>query len=189
MDTITKLVARGIRLLEKFDPKCIDFLNWLNCFEYVVDYLEVTEDIETEFLLNMVEHSVFETLVSVSAPEDPFQYSYEKLISMLEQLYSSLQGELAAEYRFKTRIQMIDETVNHYAFALNTIINKCSPDFNTSDNLLNRFINGLIIPEIRSRLLQEPNLTFYTAVIITQDIEFDCFETRFTNLYISEKRR
>lgn len=177
MDGMIELVKRGMNLLSRFEPIEVDFLKWLNCFEFVADFLEVTEETEAEFLLYMLEPSVYEILALLVTPYDPFEFSYKELISMLEQTYSYFRGDAAAEYRFKNRKQMYGENVSHYANALTLIINECSSDFYTTENLINQFIHGLILEESRTRLLQEQNLTYYNAVLIAQEIEIEVFGT------------
>lgn len=165
------LVARGTRLLDKFNPKRIDFLKWLSCFEYIIECLEITEDLEAEFLLHMVEPLVYDNLALLLSPSDVHRFSYKQIILVMEQIYSPFQGESAAEYRFKTRVQMIGESVPHYAIALTLLINNCRREFFTTANLLNQFIHGLINPVARHQLLRQPNLIFRSAVMIAQEMD------------------
>ncbi|KAI4476843.1 hypothetical protein M0804_013287 [Polistes exclamans] len=142
-----ELVSRALPYLRKFDWMWMEFLQWLNNFEFIADFLYV-------------------------AHSDPFNIPYELLISVFEQMFSRIPKKYSAKYRFNYRNQLLGETAKHYANSLEKLLNRCSSDINTKVNLVNRFINGLIDMDAKSELLKRKrDITLDEALTIAQVFE------------------
>lgn len=161
----------GKFLLKKFNPDSMDFLDWLNHFEYVADIVHIPNDEMGEFLLNVIEPSVLSIIWQKVAPNNPHNLSYESLISHLEELYGFYQGEWAANCRFVYRDQIMDESILHYVHSLKRILSKASPFLIKEASLMIRFINGLKDGRTRRLLRSWNDLTLDKAIIIAAQME------------------
>lgn len=185
INTIENLLTRASDLLWKFDSKWMEFLQWLNNFEFIADLLYVTDDQKVEFLLNMVQPFVLVKIQNQVAPYDPFSLSYELLISVLEKMFSRLYGESAFKFRFDHRDQIYGESVKHYALALEKLLNQSNWKINTKEKLLERFIKGLRNNQAHSEIIkQNQNLTFDKAINIAQTFEDKEWILFFKNMQI-----
>lgn len=167
-----ELVSAALVFLLRFDSIWMEFLQWLNKFEFIADFLYVTDDKKVEFLLNMVEPWVFADIKTQVAHSDSFNIPYELLICVFEQMFSRIPQKFSAKYRFNYRDQLFCESVKHYANSLEKLLNRCGSDINTKDNLVKRCINGLINMDSKSELLKRKrDITLDEALAIAQEFE------------------
>ncbi|KAI4476802.1 hypothetical protein M0804_013246 [Polistes exclamans] len=165
----------GKCLLKKFNPKYMDFLHWLNNFEYIADIVHIPNNEMVEFLLSVIEPSCLLEIQKKVAPEDPHDLCYSELIFHFEELYGFVQGEWAANYRFVFRDQIIDESVLHYIYTLTKLLQRASCFLINRLSLLERFINGLKDENTKRILRDWSNLTLDKAVAIAAQLEFHQF--------------
>ncbi|KAI4476828.1 hypothetical protein M0804_013272 [Polistes exclamans] len=185
MDTIQDVLTRASELLWKFDSRWMEFLQWLNNFEFIVDFLYVTDDKKVEFLLNMVQPFVLIKIQNQVSPFDPFNLPYELLICILEQMFSHFHRESAFRFRFNNRDQIYGESVKHYALALEKLINQSNLKTNTRENLLKRFIKGLRNKQAYSEILKQgKDLTLDGAINIAQKFEDKEWMLLFKNIQL-----
>ncbi|KAI4476836.1 hypothetical protein M0804_013280 [Polistes exclamans] len=171
---IRKYVLRtnkGLYILEKFHPHKFEILQWLNSFEYVVDVAKINGETKVHFLLYMLENSILMSIKEKSAPTNPFNLSYDVLVSHLQNLYAFLHGEHAANYRFFIRDQLPQEPVQDYVLALRKLSSKCSSVYKTNDYLKTRFIDGLFDKETKTLLENDESMSFAIAVAIAKQRE------------------
>ncbi|KAI4476683.1 hypothetical protein M0804_013404 [Polistes exclamans] len=95
----------GLRLLEKFNPETMEFLQWQNLLEFTIDLLDIVH--KNFFLLNMLDEAPL-TYISINVnPTNPFELPYEMLISMLEEKYSPHGVYLSTYIRLCSRVQVL----------------------------------------------------------------------------------
>ncbi|XP_043485370.1 uncharacterized protein LOC122513164 [Polistes fuscatus] len=162
----------GCRVLDKFDPKTMNFFHWLNHFEFTVDFVPIENENKVEFFLGLLNVNTFSDITRKVAPKNPHDIPYEELISHVEELYGLFQGEWAANYRFIYRDQFISESNLNYINALSRIACNVSNFLRNSDSLMVRFIHGLNNENTRRALLSWNDLTLENAVDIAVQLEF-----------------
>ncbi|KAI4476803.1 hypothetical protein M0804_013247 [Polistes exclamans] len=173
MNGLTELAKLGRNYIKCFNPKTMDFLKWLNNFEYLVTFLHIPNNRKVEFLLQLMEPRIFTQIQQKVEPANPLFLPYVVLISHLEQLYGPYQGEWAANYRFLARNQFIGESAIQFVIALKRIANDISFSLRNDTNLMVRFINGLKDEDIKNILRYSTKLTLDRAVVIAAQLEKD----------------
>lgn len=144
MDIIANaLMIKAKRILKKFTKDDINFPDWLNHFEYLYDFLYIGNSHKAAFLLNMLEQSVFNALHKKVAPRKICKLPYDDLISELEEMYFSHPNVSAIDERFAKRNLMVGESVNEYSVVLLKLLEECRPSIDSSNQLINQFIQGL----------------------------------------------
>lgn len=156
-------------LIDKFNPETMNFLEWLNLFEFTMDLLHTTE--KNVYLLNMLDFSPYNYIWTRVNPVDPLEIPYEILVSMLQEKYSPYDAYYSAYVRLKYRFQILGESVEHYYETIKKLTYKwnCGPQVNSI--LLIIFVSGLRSQETRTMLQTIPNLTLETALFIAKYME------------------
>lgn len=161
----------GLYILEQFNPDTFEILEWLNSFEYLIGAAKIDDDAKVKTLLYMLNESVFMSISQKLAPSNPFDLSYDVLVSHLENSYSFLHDELAANYRFFIRNQLPQEPIQNFVLALRKLSSKCTPALKTNDNLKARFIDGLFDKETKALLENDESMSFAMTVAIAKQWE------------------
>ncbi|KAI4476798.1 hypothetical protein M0804_013242 [Polistes exclamans] len=149
----------------------MDFLKWLNHFEYIVGFMHIPNNVKVEFLLKLINPISYSHIYRKVAPANPFSLPYEVLISQFEELYGLYQGEWAANYRFIYRNQFIGESVLQYVHALSRIVSKASLFLKSNVSLLVRMMNGLNDNGLKIILRGVTNLPFEKIIVIAAQFE------------------
>ncbi|XP_043485365.1 uncharacterized protein LOC122513158 [Polistes fuscatus] len=144
----------------KFNPMNMDLLKWLNWFEYMAVLEKFKDDEMVSTLLKCLESVVLMKIQESVAPTDMVDLSYDKLLSLLEELYSSLRGSDAADYRFLTRFQYPYENIPQFVLALRKLSSKCSPALRSHHEIKLHFIRGLKNEITRKILEKNVNISF-----------------------------
>ncbi|KAI4476831.1 hypothetical protein M0804_013275 [Polistes exclamans] len=171
MSTAMKLVNIGSSSLECYDPDTMDFLKWLNHFEYIVDFLHIQNNLKVEFLLKFMNSKALSHIQRRVAPANPLYLPYEVLINCLEELYACYKDDWAANYRFMYRAQFIGESVGNYLRTLKRILKNASPFLISGEILKRRFVDGLKDDKAREILLNCKTLTLEKAINIAEILE------------------
>ncbi|KAI4476832.1 hypothetical protein M0804_013276 [Polistes exclamans] len=129
------------------------------------------DDEKVNCLLNMLEPLVLQKLVKKAFPSKLVNLSYNEIITLLENTFSSFKGREVPNYRYLFRHQFPYESVEHYALALRRLYGKCSPQFKSLIPIKNRFIEGLLDKETKTLLKKDENISFSMAVFIAQEKE------------------
>lgn len=174
MENIETITALMSDFLQKLDLDLMDFLIWLNHFEYLADILEVPDDNKIYLLINMTDYCSLLLIRKAIAGAESEDNSYDTIINILINKYTPYREKNAARYRFVNRYQFDCESARHYADTLTKLIDKC--DCNNDDKtslLLDQFINGLRSEQLRLQLKETRDLTFNIAVNIAESIELE----------------
>ncbi|KAI4480956.1 hypothetical protein M0802_014104 [Mischocyttarus mexicanus] len=174
MNTISSssFVDEGKKFLKKYNPHSMNFLLWLNNFEYIIDLVDVPDDEKVNFFFHMINVSAIEMIQSEGLNKNSLQkLPYNLFISIMVEMYSDFQEEQALTYRFYARNQIEGESVRRYANALTKLASKCKFSDDRDANLLYRFIFGLKSFAATNMLAKIQNLTFKQAVDIAEIID------------------
>ncbi|KAI4476857.1 hypothetical protein M0804_013301 [Polistes exclamans] len=164
-------IRLGRSLLKSYDPKSMNFLLWLNQFEYIVDLVNIENNKKVEFLISLMNLEAHLQIMQKVVPAIPLDLPYEVLISHLVELFGRFKGEWASNYCFLMRDQFIGESVEQYINALLKLRCKVSPFLKNSLSLRVRFINGIKDIRTKNVLRRMTNLTLESVVTVAMKIE------------------
>ncbi|XP_015185881.1 PREDICTED: uncharacterized protein LOC107071411 [Polistes dominula] len=174
----TDIVLIGNYLFEKFNPQFMDFLKWLNNFEFMLNIVHLSDDQKVKFLLNLLVPDALMCIQIKVLPANPSDFSYDEIISYCEELFSSYQGTWAANYRFIYRNQFSMERIPDFMLALRKLCSKANPELRSNNALKERFIDGLANKNIQAILRSCSNLTLSRAVAIANNLELYNISTK-----------
>ena len=121
-----------------------------------------------KLLVNFISPSVYEYISEAK--------SYDEAIQILEKLYIKSTNEIFARHILAIRKQQSNETIDQYVQALRILSKDCNfksvtAEQNKNDFIRDAFINGLLQPVIRQRLLESHHLTLNDAVSQSRALE------------------
>lgn len=150
------------------DPNCESstqlWKHWRKTFDSFLAKITAKEELSTEdklnLLINHVSQPVFDHFSECT--------SYEDAIKTLNDIYIKPTSEIFSRYQLASRKQQSNESVNQYLLALKVLSKECQFAAVTAEQHKNNFIrdafiNGLVSPVIRQRLLENNSLTLEEA--------------------------
>ncbi|XP_064469584.1 uncharacterized protein K02A2.6-like [Ornithodoros turicata] len=100
-------------------------------------------------------------------PQDPYVVAVIKLRTR----FTTSVNRTAERYKFRSRAQFAEETVDEYVSALTELASTCSFGSLTEEMICDQFVEKTDRREIRDRLLLEPSLTLDSALVIGRQVE------------------
>ncbi|XP_064469689.1 uncharacterized protein LOC135384417 [Ornithodoros turicata] len=100
-------------------------------------------------------------------PHDPYVVAVIKLRTR----FTTSVNRTAERYKFRSRAQFAEETVDEYVSALTELASTCSFGSLTEEMICDQFVEKTDRREIRDRLLLEPSLTLDSALVIGRQVE------------------
>ncbi|KAI4475600.1 hypothetical protein M0804_014205 [Polistes exclamans] len=171
-EKMADVMSDGPSYLARFDLYTMDFFQWLNAFEYIVEFLQIKYKRIVDFFFYMMETSAIEKLQQEFCMLMLFRLKYEELIFRISNVLGYSDETLVAESRFWDRDQFIGESPQQYMLALINLISNCNSRINTIDNLKGRFLQGLIKQKIVDICESKGNLEIKEVVDVAQTVEF-----------------
>ena len=92
---------------------------------------------------------------------------YAEIVGKARAHFNPKPSPIVKRYEFNTRRQAPDESVNSYVAALRSIAEHCDYGKALSEMLRDRLVCGIYDKAVQRRLLQQPDLTFETALEVT----------------------
>ncbi|KAI4476795.1 hypothetical protein M0804_013239 [Polistes exclamans] len=172
MDTKTDNATLRKEILSIYDSNSMDLPIWLNYFEFLIDLIELQDNNKGPFLLNMLKPSVIKKIQENVSPSDPYNLSYDKLVSVLDKLFTYPRGINLADYCYMLRDQFPFESIQHYVRTLRRLFFKCTPTIKNTTNMKDRFLIGLYDKETKKFLENNKNTSFGMVVAIAKQKEF-----------------
>ncbi|XP_054259845.1 uncharacterized protein LOC128984538 [Macrosteles quadrilineatus] len=138
----------------------MEWNHWLRTFTNFIEVTEANESEKLKLLINYVVPSVY-TYISECL-------NFKDAIGNLQNLYCKPVNEVFARHKLSTRQQQPGESVDQYLEALKILSKDCnfkatSAEENRDDCIRDAFVNGLIAPHIRQRLLENFKLPLQDA--------------------------
>jgi len=101
---------------------------------------------------------------------------YESIVTLLKEIYVKRKNIVYARHLLVSRRQAPSEKVSEYLQALKLLAEDCSFETDTAavyrDELIrDSFINGLVSPSIRQRLMESENINFQCASELAESLE------------------
>eukprot|EP00731_Ephydatia_muelleri_P024869 Em0016g1140a len=122
-------------------------------------------------LLSTIGPKAYQTLASLVAPETPGGKTYDELIKLMAEHLSPKPPVIVQRYRFHSRVRQLGESVSVYVTQLKELARKCEFGDALNDMLRDRLVCGINDERVQKRLLVEVNLTFDSALKISQGCE------------------
>ncbi|KAL5516505.1 hypothetical protein EMCRGX_G001854 [Ephydatia muelleri] len=122
-------------------------------------------------LLSTIGPKAYQTLASLVAPETPGGKTYDELIKLMAEHLSPKPPVIVQRYRFHSRVRQQGESVSVYVTQLKELARKCEFGDALNDMLRDRLVCGINDERVQKRLLVEVNLTFDSALKISQGCE------------------
>eukprot|EP00731_Ephydatia_muelleri_P017107 Em0010g205a len=122
-------------------------------------------------LLSTIGPKVYQTLASLVAPETLGGKTYDELIKLMAEHLSPKPPVIVQRYRFHSRVRQQGESVSVYVTQLKELARKCEFGDALNDMLRDRLVCGINDERVQKRLLVEVNLTFDSALKISQGCE------------------
>eukprot|EP00731_Ephydatia_muelleri_P011535 Em0006g429a len=122
-------------------------------------------------LLSTIGPKAYQTLASLVAPETPGGKTYDELIKLMAEHFSPKPPVIVQRYRFHSRVRQQGESVSVYVTQLKELARKCEFGDALNDMLRDRLVCGINDERVQKRLLVEVNLTFDSALKISQGCE------------------
>ncbi|KAI4476848.1 hypothetical protein M0804_013292 [Polistes exclamans] len=161
-----------LRHVDKYHPSDGKFLEWLNKVDYVLNKLNIENDIKRTYIIfNLVDSSIFVRIKTLVTPVNAFHISYDLIVSLLESKLTNYGKYHAVKYRLSVRDQFPDESVINYFFAIKNLNDQIMFGPQANVKLLSRFKQGLKCQEIREVLNTFSNLKVSAAVLIAMKME------------------
>lgn len=139
----------------------------------------------SQLLLNSVGSANYQLIVSLVAPKSPSEYTYNELISKIENHLCPKKNVLVAQHQFLTIYQQENQSIAEYAAALRRdigdceFISPCKCKANLADMFLRiQFIRGIYDSSMREQILQTAKDTFEDIIQQALAIEASKLDSR-----------
>ncbi|XP_064465302.1 uncharacterized protein K02A2.6-like [Ornithodoros turicata] len=106
-------------------------------------------------------YSLLRDLLKPAAPQDK---SLDEVLEVLGKHYCPKPSEVVQRFRFNSRVRTKGESVSDFVAALKSLSEHCSFGSELENMLRDRVVCGIDNQEIQTRLLEQPSLTFKSAV-------------------------
>ncbi len=154
------------------DSSFADIENYFERFELWCSLQVKTEgEIQVKQLLMVMGSKAYGLVKTLLAPRRPAESSYEEIRDeILEHLRPS-SFEIAQRATFNMLTQEPGQRIKDFVLALKTKATKCDFGGQLENNLRDRFIAGVTVPEMKIQLFQMKNSNFKTAVELCVQLE------------------
>ena len=112
----------------------------------------------------MVGADTYRLMHNLSVPNLPGTKTYEQLVQLVKDYLCPEPNIIVQRCLFNYRTRKSNETVSTYVNELRCIAAKCEYGLQLKENLRDRFVAGVNNDKIQQRLLQNPGLTFESAL-------------------------
>ena len=142
-----------------FSPR--DFEDYLERFELWCDTQDtLTEQKKTAYFLTLIGKPAYALLKNLSFPDAPKTKTFEQLRSLLLDHVTPHNFEIAERAKFNTLQRQSNQSIRDFILELQTQASRCAFGDQLDDQLRDRLIAGLNIPDLYRQLLLMHNPTF-----------------------------
>lgn len=140
-------------------------------FEGALQIFGIGEALKRNMLLHYMGTETYNVLCDHLSPEDPEAKTYEEIVTLLGQYFDPEPLEMVELWKFRQRMQREGESVAEYITALQREAKYCGFGDYLQKGLRNQLVFGLRNQRIRTRLIEEKDLTFDKAKQIALSME------------------
>ncbi|XP_077523179.1 uncharacterized protein LOC144134060 [Amblyomma americanum] len=141
-----------------------DWTEYMERVKLFFDANSVPEEKKRSVLQTCCGSSTYSLLRSLLTPKTPDQVSIDKIFSVLSGHYIPKPSVVDCCFRFNSHSRQPEESVSDYTASLKKLSANCEYGTFLPDLLRDRLVCGINDASMQRRLLEEPNLTFESAV-------------------------
>lgn len=148
---------------EPFNPAATKFDRWVKRLEVSFRIFKVAEADKRDFLLHFMGGATYDVLcnkLNAVAPEDQ---TYDQIVTLLQAHYSPAPLEILENFKFKSRKQQENESLQDYVTDLEKLALTCNFGNHLENAIRNQFVFGIQNRVVQSRLLEIRDLTLAKA--------------------------
>ena len=119
---------------------------------------------QKSILLSVVGAETYKLIHNLSVPNLPGTKTYEELVELVKDYVCPQPNIIVQRCLFNSRTRQPEESVATFVNELDGIASKCEYGLQLNENLRDRLVAGVNNDIIQQRLLQNPGLTFQTAL-------------------------
>ena len=142
--------------------------DWSQYIERLGHYFTANDISDTvkqkSILLSVVGAETYKLIHNLSVPNLPGTKTYEELVELVKDYLCPQPNIIVQRCLFNSRTRQPEESVATFVNELRGIASKCEYGLQLNDNLRDRLVAGVNNDRIQQRLLQNPGLTFQTAL-------------------------
>ncbi|KAI4476844.1 hypothetical protein M0804_013288 [Polistes exclamans] len=182
MNEMTHYLNQALTITNMYNPKKEDiFYEWLNKFEYVVEFVGVPNDKMIKFFNSMIENDVRTGVMQTFPCVNFSELSYEEIINYYHHFFSPSYNSDLNTIRFMYRNQYKQETIEKYADCLKKIYDKCVDSNRQKEILCGKFLHGIRDAVVRKQLCKTTCMSFDNLVKIAIQLENHNLITNYLN--------
>ena len=142
--------------------------DWSQYIERLGHYFNANDISDTvkqkSILLSVVGAETYKLIHNLTVPNLPETKTYEELVELVKYYLCPQPNIIVQRCLFNSRTRQPEESVATFVNELRGIASKCEYGLQLNDNLRDRLVAGVNNDRIQQRLLQNPGLTFQTAL-------------------------
>ena len=142
--------------------------DWSQYIERLGHYFSANDitDISKQksILLSVVGAETYKLMHNLSVPNLPGTKAYDELVELVKDYLCPEPNIIVQRCLFNSRARQPEESVAKFVNELRGIASKCEYGLQLNENLRDRLVAGVNNDRIQQRLLQNPGLTFQTAL-------------------------
>ncbi|XP_058827953.1 uncharacterized protein K02A2.6-like [Topomyia yanbarensis] len=157
--------------IDPFDREKTKFARWIKRLEGAFRMFNVAEERWKDYLLFYMGSTTYDLLCDHITPTEPENSTYQELVTILNAFFDPEPLEMVEIWKFRARKQNDGETMAQFITELQREAKFCKFGEYLTKELRNQLVFGLRSKRIRSRLIEEKNLTYEKAKDIAISME------------------
>lgn len=157
--------------IDPFDRDKTKWTRWVKRLEGAFRMFEIPDNRRKDYLLHYMGASSYDLLCDHITPAEPENKTYEELVNTMRAFYDPEPLEMVEVWKFRSRKQKEGETIMQFITELQRDTKFCKFEGYLEKELRNQLVFGMRSKRIRSRLIEEKNLTFDKAKEIAVAME------------------
>lgn len=157
--------------VEPFDRNKSKWSRWVKRFEGALNIFAVPPANRKEMILYYMGAETYNLLCDHLAPAEPENKTYQEIVTALEKFFDPEPLEMVELWKFRSRVQKEGESVMDFVTALQRESKYCHFGDYLEKALRNQLVFGLRNQRVKTRLIEEKELTFEKAKEIAVSME------------------
>ncbi|XP_055533820.1 uncharacterized protein LOC129723554 [Wyeomyia smithii] len=157
--------------VETFDKNKSKWSRWVKRFEGALLIFGIPEANRKNMLLHFMGAETYDVLCDNLFPTEPENKTYNEIVTLLGEYFDPKPLEMVELWKFSKRMQREGESIAEFITALQREVKYCEFGEYLPKGLRNQLVFGLRNHRIRTRLIEEKNLTFDKAKQIALSME------------------
>ncbi|XP_055615373.1 uncharacterized protein K02A2.6-like [Toxorhynchites rutilus septentrionalis] len=157
--------------LEPFDRNKSKWSRWVKRLQGAMEIFGVPQTSKKNLLLHYMGSETYNILCDHLSPVEPETKTFEEIVTTLGDFFDPVPLEMVELWKFRSRMQKEGETISEFITALQREAKYCKFDDYLPNALRNQLVFGLRNQRIRTRIIEERDLTFDKAKQISLSME------------------